>query len=261
MGSKLTNAKAYIAALRWIHHALQSDGSLFTPGKEIWSGELLTQVRRKLENNPDRRRSFILEILRQQLAGSSPDVYQLTAEALYIYCILPNNMTYTSKTGTINQVLEWAGQPEIPDNLSGLLSPGIARFDYSRDLIRVSVSFLIEFTKQWKEQTAIDRDEMLKNPWAFKDFAKRFNPNQEREALLHLVHPDTFEAIVDVAVKEKIAAAFPDAVKDPTDDIDYKLQQIRANLEKQIGAHDHLFGKPVIRSHWDYCIKRVSNCL
>ena len=57
-------------------------------------------------------------------------------------------------------------------------------------------------------------------PWEFKRFAMALkfqsatlqrNPNRpraQREAMFHLVFPDTFEAIVSVDHKEKISRAF-----------------------------------------------------
>ena len=262
MGSRLTTNgadKVYAATLRWVHHALQSDGSLFTPGAEIWSSELLEQVRRSGLDNPNIGSGNFLDKLCQQLTQSQspPEICQLMAEALYIYYIA-SSARYNTKTNNINRLLELSEQPEIPANLRESLSRRIASFDDGRGQVRISVSFIIEFAKQWKERSDSDRAEMLIDPWAFKDFAKDFSPTLMREALLHLVHSDAFEAIVDIAVKEKIVAGFPDAAKDPTDDIDRKLHQIRANLERQLGEHNNLFYKPVIRNHWD---KRVSNCL
>ena len=173
MGSRLTRSgmdKVYAAALRWVHHALQSDGSLFTPGKPIWSSERLAAVRRSVQDKPD------------------------TAAATK--CSKPLGRSKTSQ-------LAW-------------------------------------------------------NSKAHCSKAKTKTRICSVRCLLHLVHPDTFEAIVNVAIKEKIAAAFPYAVKDTNADVDRKLQQIRANLEKQIGAHDYLFYKPVIRGYWD---DKASNCL
>ena len=255
MGSRLTRNgmdKVYAAALRWIHHALQSDGSLFTPGKPIWSSARLAEVRRSGLDNPNIGSGNFLDKLCRQLeeSQSPPEICQLMAEALYIYYIASSARSNT-KTNNINRLLELSEQPEIPANLKDPLSYRMASFDDGKGQVRVSVSFIIEFAKQWKERSDSDRAEMLIEPWAFKNFAKDFSPILMREALLHLIHPYAFEAIVDVAVKEKIAAAFPDAIKDPTDDIDHKLQQIRANLEKQIGAHDNLFDKPIIKKHWD----------
>lgn len=252
MGSRLTgsgNAKAYIAALRWVHHALQSDGSLFTSGKPIWSRERLAESRNALDSVGA---GIFVESLRQQLAEdqSPPEVCQLMAEALYIYYIA-SSAGYDTKTNNINRLLALSEQPEIPVNLRDPLSHGIASFDDGRGQVRISVSLLIEFAKQWKERSDSNRAEMLIDPWAFKDFAKDFSPTLMREALLHLIHPDAFEAIVDIAVKEKIAAAFPHYVKDANADVDRKLHQIRANIEGQIGDQDNLFYKPVIRRHWD----------
>lgn len=272
MGSRLTRNgmdKVYAAALRWIHHALQSDGSLFTPGAEIWSRELLEQVRRNVLDKPAAGATF-LEKLRRQLTGSPPEAYQLIAETLYIHYIGRTNVNCATKANNINLALGWSARPtEIPANLIKPLACGIANF-FAGPAIPSYVTLLIEFAEQWKDENANSRDEMLKDPWAFKNFAtglefqsallkvKDRTPNMQREALLHLIHPDTFEAIFNVAHKENIARAFPDAVKDANADVDRKLQQIRANLEQQIGAHDHLFDKPIIRGYWD---DKASNCL
>lgn len=59
----------------------------------------------------------------------------------------------------------------------------------------------------------------------------RNGPNRyriQRQALLHLVHPDTFEYIVNVNHKEKIAQAFNHFVNYPTNDSDRKLTQMRS---------------------------------
>ena len=52
-------------------------------------------------------------------------------------------------------------------------------------------------------------------------------PSPQREALLHLVHTDTFQAIVSTDHKEKISKTFADLVTLPTDDVDRQLEQIR----------------------------------
>ena len=273
MGSRLTGNGAdnvYAAAMRWVHHALQSDGSLFTPGKPIWSSELLAKVRIGVLDKPVTDTNGFWETLPSQLAGSPPESYQLIAEALYIHYLARTNVNRATKANNINLALGWSEMPaEIPVHLIKPLGNGLANF-LAGPALQSYVAFLIEFAEQWKEQSAIDRDEMLKDPWAFKDFAtglefqsallkgKDTNPNMQREALLHLIHPDAFEAIFNAARKEQIARAFPDAVKDAKADVDRKLRQIRANLEQQIGAHDHLFDKPVIRGYWD---DTASNCL
>ena len=82
----------------------------------------------------------------------------------------------------------------------------------------------------------------------------RNGPNRhriQRQALLHLVHPDTFEYIVNVNHKEKIAQAFNHFVNYPTNDSDRKLTQIRSALNNQHDADGELFYRPEIRAQWD----------
>ena len=75
-------------------------------------------------------------------------------------------------------------------------------------------------------------------------------PGTQREALLHLVHPDAFEGIVSTDHKEKIANTFAHLVTDSTEDVDCKLAQIRPALEPQYGSSDYLFYNPQIEDQW-----------
>ena len=76
------------------------------------------------------------------------------------------------------------------------------------------------------------------------------SPRIQQHALLHLVHPDTFEPIVSVNHKERIAAAFEGLVEDPAQDLDRKLQEIRSKLEASHGRSFHFY-EPEVRRLWD----------
>ena len=67
----------------------------------------------------------------------------------------------------------------------------------------------------------------------------------------HLVFPDTFEAIVSVDHKEKIARSFEEFVTSPAENVDRQLMQIRPRIEAQYGKSDHSFYKSEIRAQWD----------
>ena len=88
-----------------------------------------------------------------------------------------------------------------------------------------------------------ERQRLLDDPWAFKDFVIHLHlqsamfrdhqqtPRSQRQALLHLVHPDTFEKIVSVDHKNKIAAAFEELVENPaTRMLTANCRQIRSAL-------------------------------
>ena len=258
----------YAAAQKWVNRALRNDDSLFTPGKAIWTRELLGELRECYLDSPDTSSRSFYDKLRDQLAGRSPEVYQLMAEVLYAHFLIiwHTGMTSTTKKRHIDETLEWSGQQiAIPEDLLEGLSPGIAVIGraYSR-ILPFMVGFLVEFVDQWKEQDSEKRQRLLDDPWEFKDFGSRLDlkgalfkegPNShrpQREALLHLVFPDTFEGTVSVPQKEQIAAAkaFAYFVTDGTSDVDRKVAQIREGIEAERGENFGFYD-PDIRPSWD----------
>ena len=98
--------------------------------------------------------------------------------------------------------------------------------------------------------------------WAFRDFAAQLDwqssllrdrpnsPHPQREALLHLVFPDTFEPIVSTNHKRLITEEYDRFITEPTDDVDRKLAQIRRGLETERGRDIHFYDDE-IRIIWD----------
>ena len=268
MGSRKTYEGAenvYKAAAMWVDRALRTDDSLFTPGKPIWTNKGLRELRERFLDRPDESGDSFLEKLQRQLEGSPAEVYQLMGEALYFYFLIVSTKNSTNEQGVINKVIGWSPNPvAIPQNLVTCLVPGIANpgqmFHSARPY---QVGFLIECAEQWRERESSERQRLVDDPWGFKDFLMRLNfrsklltrnpnrPRTQREAILHLVFPDTFEGIVSVEHKEIIAKKFADLVKEPTEDIDRQLQQIRPALESRFGAGDHFFYTPQLRGLWD----------
>ena len=267
MGTRITvngAEKVYEAASTWVNSALESSDSLFTPGRPIWSSQWLAELRERFLNDTDKSGTGTAEKFRRQLTGSPPEVYQLIGEALYVYFLVVGTKSSTSKQRRINDVLEMAPAPvQMPANLVASLTPGLVNpgqnFHSNRHF---QLGFLIEFVEHWKEQGADEQNRLLADPWAFKDFAKGFDfrsvllrgspnrPRTQREALLHLVFPDTFDAIVSVGHKEKIVETFADLVVQPTKDVDRQLGQIRQVLEARYGIRNWLFYRPPVEDCW-----------
>ena len=267
MGSRRTGEgveRVYEAAEAWVDCALRADDSLFTPGKAIWSGQWLGELRERFLEKPDESKESFLVKLQGQLEGSPPEVYQLMAEALYVYFLIVSTQSAASEARVINTVLVWS--PErvaIPEEMVAALTPGICtpgQFFHSGRPFQVS--FLIEFAEQWKEQEPGERDRLLADPWAFRDFVMRVDLRSkmlrrranavraQQLALLHLIHPDTFEGIVNSDHKRMISETFKSYVTEPTDDVDRMLAQIRAGLEKERGEGIHFY-EDDIRKQWD----------
>lgn len=81
------------------------------------------------------------------------------------------------------------------------------------------------------------RDHALADPWAFRSIADAVpttgGGTYAKEALLHLVHPDTFERIFSRGEKWNLAERFSTLVTDPDADVDRRIAQIRARLEER----------------------------
>ena len=268
MGTRITGGgveTVYAAAEKWVERALRADDSLFTPGEAIWSSRWLGELHERFLNHPDESSDSFLEKLQQQLADSSPEVYQLMGEVLYFYFLIVTTKNSATQQRVIDTVLGWSPSPiAIPPDLVAGLTPGITNpgpyFHTGRPF---QVGFLIAFVEQWKEKRPDEQHSLLADPWEFKGFVMRLNfrsallqgypnkPRTQREALLHLVFPDTFEAIVSFDHKEKIARTFAKFVAAPEEDVDRKLEQIRPRLEPQYGSSNYLFYEPDIRVQWD----------
>ena len=132
MGSRKTHEGAervYAAAELWVERALRRDDSLFTPGKAIWTRELLGESCcgiRFLDNPDEGSDSFEMK-LERQLADSPKEVYQLMGEVLYVHFLIVWTKTITNERRVIENVLEWSPEPvDIPLDLVYSLTPGIA---------------------------------------------------------------------------------------------------------------------------------------
>ncbi len=269
MGSRLTASgteRVYEAARLWVDRALRIDDSLFTPGKAIWSKQVLLEVHKRFLDKPDQSGDSFQQKLQRQLEGSPPEVYQLMGEALYIYFLIVSTKDSANEAKTINEVLSWSPDPvKIPPDLVAGLTPGIVNpGPFFFIALPFQIAFLIEFAEQFKEQEHAEQSRILGDPWSFKVFVTRLklqcammqefpeSPVAQREALFHLVFPDDFEAITNTGHKARIAKTFSTPVTQPMEDVDRQLKQIRSRLEARHGRMDNLFHENAeIRVQWD----------
>ena len=267
MGSRKTGSEAekvYQAAQKWTFCALRTDDSLFTPGKSIWSSQWLKELRKRFLDEPDVPGSGFYGKLKTQLEDSPPEVYQLMGETLYVF-YLPY-VQVGNKRKRIEDVLGWSPEPvQIPKELIASLQSGFIGPGQAMTTVQRQVGSIVESVEQWKEQAASEQRQLLNDPWTLKEFlaTRRFrgrlfanNPNAqyaEREALLHLVHPDSFESIISTDTKGHIvrANAFAHYITEPTDNVDRKLAQIRRGLEARLGR-DFDFYDPNIQARWGF---------
>ena len=266
MGSRRTGddaGKIYAAAQAWVDSALRADGSLFTPDREIWTSAGLAELRRKFLDRPEQEGPDFYAKLEGQLSGSSPEVWQLMAEVLFVHFLISGNTGGDAKRDRINRVLR--SSPEhvnIPPRLADSLDTWFINIGAGAALIDCQLGTQIEVVEQWKQLPQDERARLLDDAWAFKEFvftrhfiSKTLAQNQnrgqiEKEMLLHIAFPDVFETIGTDRKSEIVSAAnFADFIKEPTDDVDGKLQQIRQAIEAARGPFEH-FWESGIREVW-----------
>ena len=254
---RLDGGAVYEAADLWIASALRSDDSLFTPGIPIWSEDWLGKARERFLDRPHvwKGKDFFERGLPAVLAGSPPEFHQLMGEALYVaYLIIYKDAVgQAKKIERVNQVLKRSCKPvEFPDNLhagveNGIMSPG-PFIDYG-DRLAVVVKFVEWWKKSGSDTSLLNRD-APEAPWRFQEFVADFTTPARRVPLLHLVHPDSFEAMA-VAHMRSVAKAqnFRRFVNKSVKDMDRRIYHIRAGLELEYGVGFDFFS-PEIEPLW-----------
>ena len=176
------------------------------------------------------------------------------AELLYVHLLMASDIKGSTKRRNISTVLSWSESPsEIPLDLDAALDHGFAHAGMGfRSKRPTQISFLIEFTRDWVGLSRDHRDELLEDPWEFKAFVYGIpsagSPESQRNALLYLAHPDTFENIVSQYHKRDITEAFGELALGLAD-VDRALLAIRQQLDSEAGESVNFYEEPFV-SRW-----------
>ncbi len=260
--ARYTSEKArriYEVSDRFVEECLGDDGSLFVPGEPIWRGEHVDELYELYVVNvmAGSNRSFD-EILETQLESARDEVIQLMAEVLCVHFLIakPYTISGATKRGHINAVLGWMDEPVgLPEEVSRALDDGLAYTGRAFNTYRYyMLSFLVRFFRRWKELDDSMRARTLRDPWGFRELVFEIDESRcrtQRHALLHLVHPETFEPITSINQKRRIVDGLSEYVEDDSANIDRRLLQVRRGLEAQRGEPVESFYQKGIRRLWD----------
>lgn len=254
--------RIYAAAQRFVDQALRADDSLFTPGTPIWSLPVINDLYARMVEHPDESADNFEQKLRRQLRGehltppldADPATYQLAGELLYVHLLPTDGIYPATKRKIITRPLSWSSTAvSIPADLDAVLDGGLANPGMQFTIGRFyQLAFLLTVLRAWKQLPGETQAHNLRDPWAFKQFLAGlpiFLAQAQRELLLHLLFPDTFEPMASYSHKQKIVAAFKDLVAPDMTDLDRQLAQIRAALTSEYGAGVHFYD-PQIVSLW-----------
>ncbi len=246
--------RVYAAAQRFVAAALKDDDSLFTPGRAVWSAATLDDLHERFVEHPDTSSDKFEVKFERQLRGAPDLTIQLAAELTYVHLLITRSMGGDRKRELLGTILSWMSDPvQIPAPLDEALDDGFVSTGMAFLTRRPNqLWFLIAFMRRWKSLPAQERESCLDDPWKFKDVvlaaAQKGSASQE-DALLHLVFPDTFEAIVLREAKSRIAEHFKEYVRSSTTDLDRQLLEIRQGLTPEYGA-DFQFWQPELATRW-----------
>ena len=249
--------RTYEGTARFVDAALRRDDSLFTPGRAIWTTRLLDELDDRFIRHPDMRTDVGFEAkLRDQLAGASADAIQLMGEVMYAYYLPARwNVGGPAKRARINEVMGWAPRPvQIPADLDAILDDGVGSGGSSFSTRKPAIlAQLIRYVRAWKSLDQAARDGDLTDPWAFREFVASV-PVEEgayfaREALLHCVHPDTFERIFSRSEKWRLADALKAFAPADTDN-DRRIWALRQLVGGRIGTDFDWYETIPARALW-----------
>ena len=250
---------------KWRDTCLIGDGSLLFDGESVWSATVVQEligcfVDDHLEGEPT-----FEDKLRVQMVPASNAAKRLMAETIAVYFLFSSSVTGTRKREVLNMALDLAGEDPIGSDAlvgrafdDGIGGPGQA-FNSNRQAL---LSYLLRFTRRFKQLDEPGRRAALIDAWAFKQWlvgeAGEADGGRQmmRELLLHLLFPEDFERIASGVHKAAIREALEGLVADPPEDIDQSLRAIRHRIgelvedpEQSFGALD--FYKPGLRETWD----------
>lgn len=246
----------YLACEEFVNNALSNNDSMFTPGRMVWTATHLADLHDRIIGDLDKSGHNFITKLQRQLGGADDQIIQLMAELLYIHLLPAWSTTIGAprKRELINVVLGWMQNPvTTPTELDQALEQGLASFGTAFSTYRqFYLGFLMEAVLDFKRQPADEQATLLDDPWAFKAWLFSLPIHAalaQREMLLHMVFPDTFEAIASQDHKHRIVRAFANYVTTQTNDLDRQIVEIRQYLAKSFGKN-FSFYQPNVEILW-----------
>lgn len=228
----------------FVQRGLRDSTSVFDPDRDVWTVEAISEIRQRFIDAPDMGDRTFVEKVRQQFAEASDDARLLMAE-LVTWQVLPSVERATGfgkKRERISAILQTMDEPVvIPEQVliglkNGVVMPGQA-MNSSTFRSMVVVLSVVEAYLQAPVET---QQKLLEDPWAWKSFVfgvKGHNFPTQRNALLYMVHPETFTDSFSDEDKGLIRNAFISHDADSTGDVDRDLLTIALRMQQESGKH------------------------
>ncbi len=213
-------------------------GSLLWEAEEVWTKENLQEFKKQFIDRPDEAsdKSFGAKF-EEQLKGSSPRVYRLAAEMLFVHFLFTGSLRSNTKRDWIKKVCGWS-KIELDDSLPILkaLESGIGGTGESynirrwREITTIALFALGVVQKKLEErETTLGDHKLVRTVF---DDTNTMGATQTPHIILHLLFPDKYERIASASHKRAILSAFNSLLTDCDEEhVDDRLLSLRSKLE------------------------------
>jgi 5-methylcytosine-specific restriction protein B len=99
------------AARRWIDTCLVEDGSLFAPGRALWTAANVDVLQRDFVDRPEPGTDDFVTKLQRQLVDAGAEAQQFAAELMWALLLFPSNIGAKVKREHFDRVWGWSGEP------------------------------------------------------------------------------------------------------------------------------------------------------
>lgn len=252
--------RVYEAAHKWRDTCLLKPGSLLWETEEVWTKENLQEFERQFIDRPDEAsdKGFGAKF-EEQLKGSSPGVYRLAAELLFVHFLFTGSLRTATKRNWIKKVCGWC-KIELNDSLPTLkaLESGIGGTGESYNIRRWrEITTIALFALDIVQKKPEERDTTLSDHKLVRkvfDDTNTMGATQTPHIILHLLFPDKYERIASASHKRAILSAFNSLLTDCDEEhVDDRLLSLRSKLEgtlkEEAGSLD-FYHEPLAEIWW-----------
>lgn len=245
----------YAATARFIAGPLLTGVSLFGHVDDVWALPVVDNLYHRLTSDALDPSDNAVTLLRARLNSTLTETIQLAGELLFLHLLFESDSSQEYKLDLIQSVLDLSPRTTTaPISLRTALAGGIAPFGSAARNRAEAVSYLMSVVYAWKTAPAALQSTAAHDPWTFKELVatvpvRGHAAATQREALLHLFFPDTFERIVIPEHKAYIVNHYLKPADSRHSDIDRELLAIRTKLAPLHGdAFD--FYQPDLLDQW-----------
>ncbi|WP_288467354.1 AAA family ATPase [uncultured Curtobacterium sp.] len=248
------------ASLRFRERGLRQLSSVFAEHRSVWRADVTAELVRCFAEREEVDGANFLDKLRVQFANASDDARLLMAE-LVAWQLLPlQSPGERKKRERVQALLDLMREPVlIPAEVdqaftSWSFNPGQGMAHG----IHNALSIVVRLVDQWVTLGEDERDALLDDPWAWRDFVASVPgtpfPTQRNE-LNYLVHPEAFGEVVSAVDRERIRTVFRGEVVGDADsaevvgDPDREFLEITLALQAKENGPAVYYREP-LKSRW-----------